>query len=151
MPALLLTVRGKILIAFVLMSAIAACLGLVALRGIGAAGGLVVRTFDRSLMSIDYARAAAADFAQMQAALARREGAHDQRVQQDLDRQTDTLAAMLGEDLGIAASGPSRRVPSRPGGRRAKWSAPGRKRVDACSTEPRLILPGGNSTTPPMR
>ncbi|MGA9866257.1 MAG: hypothetical protein WBQ75_07415, partial [Acetobacteraceae bacterium] len=102
MPALLLTVRGKILIAFVLMSAIAACLGLVALRGIGAAGGLVVRTFDRSLMSIDYARAAAADFAQMQAALARREGASDPRLQQDLDRQTDTLAATLSEDLGIA-------------------------------------------------
>ena len=100
--ALLVTVRGKILVAFVLMSAITACLGLVALRGIGTAGDLVVRTFDRSLMSINYARAAAADFAQMQAALARREGAREPPVQQGLDRQTNALAGALTEDLGIA-------------------------------------------------
>ncbi len=40
--------------------------------GISRAGTLVAKTFDESLMSINYARAAAADFASMRAAFARR-------------------------------------------------------------------------------
>ena len=66
------TIRGRILIAFLIMSVITGILGGYATMGIRRAGVLVDKTFDESLMSINYARAAAADFAAMQAAFARR-------------------------------------------------------------------------------
>src|SRR5688500_11640184 len=66
------TIRGQILVAFLLMSTITAALGVYAVFGISRAGTLVTKTFDESLMSINYARAAAADFAAMRAAFARR-------------------------------------------------------------------------------
>ena len=66
------TIRGRILVAFLLMSTITAALGGYAIWGIRDAGTLVRKTFDESLMSINYARAAATDFAAMRAAFARR-------------------------------------------------------------------------------
>src|ERR1700685_3605274 len=69
--ALCMTIRGRILIAFLVMSVITAALGAYAAFGIRNAGVLVDKTFDESLMSINYARAAAAGFAAMRAAFAR--------------------------------------------------------------------------------
>jgi Four helix bundle sensory module for signal transduction len=69
--SLCMTIRGRILIAFLIMSVITAALGAYAILGIRNAGVLVDKTFDESLMSINYARAAAADFAAMRAAFAR--------------------------------------------------------------------------------
>src|SRR5512135_2669902 len=66
------TIRGRILVAFLVMSMITAALGYYATLGIQDAGILVDKTYDQSLMSINYARAAAADFAAMRAAFARR-------------------------------------------------------------------------------
>ena len=66
------TIRGRILIAFLAMSMITAALGGYAALGIRRAGVLVTKTYDESLMSINYARAASADFADMQVAFARR-------------------------------------------------------------------------------
>ena len=66
------TIRGRILTAFLAMSVITAALGGYAALGIRRAGVLVSKTFDESLMSINYARAASADFAAMQVAFARR-------------------------------------------------------------------------------
>ena len=68
---LCMTIRGRILVAFLIMSVITAALGAYATHGIKNAGVLVDKTFDESLMSINYARAAAADFAGMRAAFAR--------------------------------------------------------------------------------
>src|SRR5476651_1837710 len=65
------TIRGRILIAFLVMSAITAALGGYATLGIKDAAILVDKTYDESLMSINYARAAATDFAAMRAAFAR--------------------------------------------------------------------------------
>ena len=66
-----MTIRGRILVAFLIMSMITAALGAYATYGIKDAGILVDKTFDESLMSINYARAAATDFAAMRAAFAR--------------------------------------------------------------------------------
>jgi diguanylate cyclase (GGDEF)-like protein len=85
------------------MSAIAAALGGYATLGIRHAGDLVARTFDESLMSINYARAAGADFAAMRVASARRLLTKDPTVQARLDAEIDELAKTLSEDVTIAA------------------------------------------------
>lgn len=56
------SIRTQILIFCLAMSAIVVALGGYATLGIRHAGDLVARTFDESLMSINYARAAGADF-----------------------------------------------------------------------------------------
>src|ERR1700682_841643 len=66
------TIRTQILICCLLMSSITATLGVYATLGIRHAGDLVAKTFDESLMSINYARAAAADFSEMRDASFRR-------------------------------------------------------------------------------
>src|SRR3978361_628769 len=69
---LLSTIRGRIFVAFLIMSLITGALGLYATLGIRQAGVLVNQTYDQSLMSINYARAAATDFAKMRAVFVRR-------------------------------------------------------------------------------
>jgi diguanylate cyclase (GGDEF)-like protein/PAS domain S-box-containing protein len=102
--SLCMTIRGRILVAFLIMSVITAALGAYATLGIRNAGVLVDKTFDESLMSINYARAAAADFAAMRAAFARRWIATDPDTRAALDKDIDKLSASLAEDLQIAAA-----------------------------------------------
>src|SRR6202163_3863613 len=97
------TIRGRILIAFLIMSVITAALGGYAARGISRAGVLVARTFDESLMSINYARAASADFAAMRAAFARRWTVSDPERRHQLDLEVESLERALSDDLTIAA------------------------------------------------
>jgi len=97
------TIRGRILVAFLLMSTITASLGGYAIWGIRDAGTLVRKTFDESLMSINYARAAATDFAAMRAVFARRWIADDPDMRASLDQQVEGLAKTLRDDLVIAA------------------------------------------------
>ena len=85
------------------MSVITAALGGYATFGIKRAGGLVSKTFDESLMSINYARAAAADFATMQAVLARRSITTDPATRHQLDERIGALNQSLSDDLTIAA------------------------------------------------
>ncbi|NEU14121.1 EAL domain-containing protein [Methylobacterium sp. BTF04] len=96
------TIRGRILVAFLIMSAITATLGLSAASSIRRADELVSQTFDRSLMSINYARAAATDFAAMRATDARRWMTADPLLQAQLDERLATLQHALSEDLEIA-------------------------------------------------
>ncbi|HEX4410842.1 MAG TPA: EAL domain-containing protein [Xanthobacteraceae bacterium] len=100
--SLLMTIRGRILVAFLVMSVITAGLGAYAALGIRNAGVLVDKTFDESLMSINYARAAAADFAAMRAAFARRWIANDAETRTALTQDLETFATSLAEDLKIA-------------------------------------------------
>ncbi|HZP75527.1 MAG TPA: EAL domain-containing protein [Pseudolabrys sp.] len=100
--ALGMTIRGRILIAFMVMAALTATLGGYASLGIRGAGILVDKTFDESLMSINYARAAAADFAAMQAAFARRWTSTDAATRAKLDGEINTLTRTLAADLGVA-------------------------------------------------
>ena len=97
------TIRGRILIALLVMSMITAALGVHAAMGISGVGVLVSKTFDGSLMSINYARAAAADFASMQAAFARRWIVSDSEMRAKLDESVDSWARSLTDDLEIAA------------------------------------------------
>ncbi|KQT56167.1 deubiquitinase [Methylobacterium sp. Leaf456] len=97
------TIRGRILLAFLMLSAITALLGGYAALGIATTGRLVDKTYDRSLMSINYARAAAADFAAIQAAVARARLATDPGERQDQETRISSLVATFEEDLGIAA------------------------------------------------
>ena len=97
------TIRGRILVAFLLMSALTGALGGYAIWGIQDAGILVRKTFDESLMSINYARAAATDFAAMRAVFARRWIADEPEMGAILDKQIADLAKALRDDLAIAA------------------------------------------------
>jgi diguanylate cyclase (GGDEF)-like protein/PAS domain S-box-containing protein len=96
------TIRGRILIAFLVMSTITAALGGYATFGIKDAGILVDKTFDESLMSINYARAAATDFAAMRAAFARLWIATDPAMRADLESQIAKLNRTLDDDLAVA-------------------------------------------------
>ena len=99
---LLSTIRGRIFVAFLIMSLITGALGLYATLGIRQAGVLVNRTYDQSLMSINYARAAATDFAKMRAVFVRRTIAPDAATRARLDEELAELAINLAEDLTIA-------------------------------------------------
>ena len=101
--SLCMTIRGRILVAFLIMSIITAALGAYATLGIRNAGVLVDKTFDELLMSINYARAAAADFAAMRAAFARQWIATNPDVQAAFEIEINKLNASLAEDLKIAA------------------------------------------------
>ena len=100
--ASLRTIRGRILVAFAVMTIITGSLAGYAIRGVQDAGVLVRKTYDESLMSINYARAAAADFASMRATFGRRWIAEDPSMRVDLDLQIAKLAQTLKEDLDIA-------------------------------------------------
>jgi diguanylate cyclase (GGDEF)-like protein len=99
-----MTIRGRILVAFLIMSVITAALGGYAIMGIKNAGLLVDKTFDESLMSINYARAAATDFAGMRAAFARRWIAGDPGLRAAFDGEMENLSISLSQDLKIAAA-----------------------------------------------
>jgi len=98
-----MTIRGRILVAFLVMSVITAALGAYATMGVRNAGLLVDKTFDESLMSINYARAAATDFAAMRAAFARRWIATDPATRAALDREIAKLNKTFSQDIAIAA------------------------------------------------
>jgi diguanylate cyclase (GGDEF)-like protein len=129
------TIRGRILFAFLIMSIITAALGGYAAVGIKRAGVLVAKTFDESLMSINYARAAAADFSEMQAAFARRWSASSPAMQAKLDEDIADLEQTLAEDLSIAAE----RSQS---SRAARAATKVQRAVDAWSEARRHLPPG---------
>jgi diguanylate cyclase (GGDEF)-like protein len=85
------------------MSAIAVALGGYSVLGIRHAGDLVAKTFDESLMSINYARAAGADFAAMRVASSQRLTTADPVARAKLDNQIEALAKTLSDDLTVAA------------------------------------------------
>ena len=75
--AFFLTVRGKILLAFLALAAITAVLGRYAVTSVEKSGRLVVQTYDKPLMSISYARLAQAEFIAMRLASVLLEGASE--------------------------------------------------------------------------
>ncbi|WP_407175477.1 EAL domain-containing protein [Bradyrhizobium sp. STM 3562] len=97
------TLRTQLLVFCLAMSAIPATLGGYATLEIRRTGLLVARIFDESLMSINYARAAGADFAAMRVASSRRLMTKDPVVGASLDNEIEAWAKTLSEDLAIAA------------------------------------------------
>lgn len=97
------TIRSQILLAFLIMTAITGVIGLHASYRIEHGGALVTETYDGSLMAINYARAASADFALMQVAAGRYAQAADERMRTELKARLVGLGHSLDEDLEIAA------------------------------------------------
>jgi diguanylate cyclase (GGDEF)-like protein len=86
------------------MCAVTAGVGTYSATMIRQSAALVMDIFDRSLMSIDYARAANADFAAMQMNLLRLRLASDPQHARDLRDRARDLADTFYEDLGISAA-----------------------------------------------
>src|SRR5215469_11793805 len=99
-----MTIRGRILIAFLIMTVITGCLGIYATFGIRHAGILVDKPFDESLMSTNYAGATAPDFAGMRSAVMRQRVATEAPMRAQLAKQIAKLSASLAEDLQIATA-----------------------------------------------
>ena len=100
---MLKTIRGQILLAFLAMGLVTAALGLNAVNTLRHEVSLIDRTYDQSLMSINYARAAAADFNSLQAAHARRLLTSNPAVRGKLDTKITELEASVNDDLVIAS------------------------------------------------
>ena len=101
-PGLRLTIRCKILLAFLCMGGVTAGLGAYAVFNIAVVGHLTEQTFDGALMSISYARAASADFTGIEAATARLAYGIASSDHADLSAQVDDLSRSLDDDLAIA-------------------------------------------------
>ena len=151
--SLCMTIRGRILVAFLVMSVITAALGGYATMGIRNAGVLVDKTFDESLMSINYARAAATDFAVdargLRAALDRHRSDDARRARQR-DRQARRVAVGRSRDRGRNVR--NRCAPRAPPRTCSARSTPGKTSASACSTARRARRElGRRSTIMPAR
>ncbi len=95
--AVAVNIRGKILLAFCMLAALTAFLGLYAINSVGESGRLVVETYDKPLMAISYARLALSDFMAMHLALAQPDdlpGVEHKTI--------DELASDVAADLAVA-------------------------------------------------
>ena len=128
------TIRGRILVAFLVMSMITAALGYYAILGIKDAGVLVDKTYDQSLMSINYARAAAADFAAMRAAFARRWIADDPDKRASLDEQSTVSPRRSATTSRSRCNVRNRTAPSAPPPMCSRRQTPGRALASICWT-----------------
>ena len=101
MPTSKASIGAKLLIAFLVMGAIIALQGIYGYSVLARAGAMVVETFDRPMMAINYARAANFDFAQIERQLLLRQStAQTQRAA--IDAEIDDLTATFAGDLGVA-------------------------------------------------
>jgi len=66
------SIRGKVLAAFLVLSAITGSVGLYAYLSLSQSSRLVAQTYDKPLMSISFARQVLADFSRLEASFARR-------------------------------------------------------------------------------
>ncbi|MSP03044.1 MAG: HAMP domain-containing protein [Acetobacteraceae bacterium] len=95
-----LTIRGKIMLAFTVLATIAGGLGLYAVNCVVESGRLVVRTYDKPLMAISYARLAQADFNALELAIDRR--ARDFGIAVERDARIDQLEHSVKANIGFA-------------------------------------------------
>jgi len=100
--AAFVTLRAKILLAFLGLTAITGLLGFGGIHSVAAAGRLVMRVYDGPLMAVSRVRMAEAGFTAMRLALRRREAAANAALQEHFDLQLATLAGKVEEDLGVA-------------------------------------------------
>ncbi len=103
-PSMPLRVRTSIgtliFVAFGAMGVITGALGIYGLVVLSAAGRVVTETYDRSLMTVSYARSASLDFSRMETELLRLdEAAPDARAA--IEAKLDGFAAAFSGDLGV--------------------------------------------------
>ncbi len=105
--AAFITLRAKILLAFLALAAIIGLLGLGAIDSVVESGRLVMHIYDGPLLAIGHSRKAEAEFAAMRLALARRgTDASPEQNGRQIDLQLAKLAAQVEEDLGVARERP---------------------------------------------
>lgn len=97
-----LSIRGKVLLAFLVLSAITGAVGTYAILSLTQSGKLVAQTYDRPLMSISFARQVLADFSRLEAAFSRRLLAQEADDIQVLDKERADRASELNDDLDVA-------------------------------------------------
>jgi two-component sensor histidine kinase/HAMP domain-containing protein len=97
------SLRLRIFSSFLLLAAITAGLGAFAARGVGRSGATVAAIFDQALMATSYTRAAAANFAAMEAAFVRRRLAPGPDARRAEGDRFDGLAELVAGDLRIVA------------------------------------------------
>jgi diguanylate cyclase (GGDEF)-like protein/PAS domain S-box-containing protein len=102
-PRRVFSLRLSLFLSFAVLSLITGSLGLYASRTIRGAAGLVLDIYDKSLMSINYARAAEADFAALKAALMERQLIADPEHRVAMNAHIDQIRKDLDDDLSIAA------------------------------------------------
>jgi signal transduction histidine kinase/HAMP domain-containing protein len=96
---MLVTLRAKILLAFLGLTALTAIVGFGAINGALQSAGLVAHTYDGPLMAITSAGKAEADFATMRFVLARRDVVQDKAARQRADLHLNELARQVEADL----------------------------------------------------
>ncbi len=96
------TVRGKILLAFLALATITGLLGAYAVSSVVESGRLVVQTYYPPLMAISYARLAQVDFTGMRLAMEHRATAPTDALRREHDARIEELAHAVHEDLGVA-------------------------------------------------
>lgn len=97
-----ITIRGKILLAFLVVALCTSMLGSYAVRSVVESGRLVVHTFDQPLMAISYARLAQVDFNALRLALERRAVAATDSLRREQDAQMDDISSNITGDLEVA-------------------------------------------------
>jgi signal transduction histidine kinase len=95
-----LTIRGKIMLAFTILAMITGALGLYAVTSVVESGRLVVHTYDKPLMAINYARLAQADFNALELAIER---LNDDPASKDVsEARINDLYHSVKADIGVA-------------------------------------------------
>ncbi|MGZ5960432.1 MAG: ATP-binding protein [Rhizomicrobium sp.] len=95
------SIGAKLLAAFLAMGAIIALQGIYGYSVLARAGAMVIDTFDRPMMAINYGRAANFDFAQIERQLLLRDAA-TQTQRTAIDAEIDDLTSTFAADLGVA-------------------------------------------------
>lgn len=99
-PAAHLTIRRKILLAFLCLSVVTASLGAYAIRSVVALGYLTDQAIEGALLSIDCARSASAGFIALEAAMA---GNTRLPYQAEQQLRVNALSKALDEELAVVA------------------------------------------------
>lgn len=98
------SVKGQLLGAFLAVSACTAGIGIYALGAIDEVGELVARSYDRSLLVVSYARAAATGFAAMDRALGRSQLDADPAVRKQHLDEIERIHETLSDGLHVVRS-----------------------------------------------
>ena len=100
--AAFITLRAKILLAFLGLTAITGILGFGAVQSVVASGQLVMQIYDEPLVAISYVRKAETDFTAMRLVVARQEAAADPGQHAQSELQLAALTRTVEQDLRVA-------------------------------------------------
>jgi len=97
-----MSIRSKLLIAFLIFSGFTACIGAYAIYEIKNSVGMTVETYNKPFMSINFTRSALNSFSNMEKALSRAELNRDGIPAAEWDRRIEALYQLFREDMAVA-------------------------------------------------